>query len=46
VTTSRNALCPTPEADARITLRLTRQGMRCTGAARQRVCARMTTVLA
>src|SRR2546423_1054813 len=34
-----------PEADALITLRLTRQGTRCTGAARQRVCARVTTVL-
>jgi hypothetical protein len=36
----------TGEADARITLRLRRRGTRCTGAARQRVCACMTTVLA
>src|SRR5205823_10699900 len=35
-----------PGTDARITLRLTRQGTRCTGAARQRVCARVTVVLA
>src|SRR5205823_118770 len=28
-----------PGADARITLRLTRQGTRCTGAAHHRVCA-------
>src|SRR5437763_11756856 len=35
-----------PEADTRITLRLTRQGTQCTGAARQRVSARVTTVLA
>src|SRR5437763_17056124 len=35
-----------PEADTRITLRLTRQGTRCSGAARQRVCARVTAVLA
>src|SRR5947209_13585308 len=35
-----------PGADARITLRLTRQGTRCTGAARQRVCTRVTMVLA
>jgi hypothetical protein len=35
-----------PGADARITLRLTRQGTRCSGAARQRVCARLTVVLA
>src|SRR5207248_11296599 len=35
-----------PGADARIALRLTRQGTRCTGAARQRVCKSMTTVLA
>jgi hypothetical protein len=35
-----------PGADTRITLRLTRQGTRCTGAARQRVCARVSMVLA
>jgi hypothetical protein len=35
-----------PYAEARITLRLTRQGTRCTGAARHRVCARVTVVLA
>jgi hypothetical protein len=35
-----------PGADARITLRLTRQGTRCTGAARQRVCRSVTVVLA
>jgi hypothetical protein len=35
-----------PGADAGITLRLTRQGTRCSGAARQRVCARVTVVLA
>ena len=35
-----------PGADAFITLRLTRQGTRCTTATRQRVCARVTTVLA
>jgi hypothetical protein len=35
-----------PGADALITLRLTRQGTRCTGAARHRVCARVTMVLA
>jgi hypothetical protein len=34
-----------PGADARITLRLTRQGTRCTGAARQRVCGSVTVVL-
>ena len=35
-----------PNADALITLRLTRQSTRCTGAARHRVCANVTTVLA
>src|SRR5205807_10511066 len=35
-----------PGADTRITLRLTRQGTRCSGAARQRVCASVTVVLA
>jgi chitodextrinase len=35
-----------PEADTRITLRLTRQGTRCTGSAWRRVCARVTIVLA
>jgi hypothetical protein len=35
-----------PNADALITLRLTRRGTRCTGAARHRVCASVTTVLA
>jgi hypothetical protein len=35
-----------PGANALITLRLTRQGTRCTGAARHRVCARVTVVLA
>jgi chitodextrinase len=35
-----------PGADAVITLRLTRQGTRCTGAARQRVCRPVTVVLA
>jgi hypothetical protein len=35
-----------PGADTRITLRLTRQGTGCSGAARQRVCARVTVVLA
>jgi hypothetical protein len=35
-----------PGADTRITLRLTRQGTRCSGAARQRVCKSVTVVLA
>ncbi|HKC75640.1 MAG TPA: hypothetical protein VKF37_15785 [Chloroflexota bacterium] len=35
-----------PNADATITLRLTRQATRCSGAARQRVCASVTVVLA
>jgi hypothetical protein len=35
-----------PEADAIITLRLTRRGTHCTGTARHRVCASVTTVLA
>jgi chitodextrinase len=35
-----------PNANAVITLRLTRQGTRCTGTARQRVCKSVTTVLA
>jgi hypothetical protein len=35
-----------PNAEALITLRLTRRGTRCTGAARHRVCASVTTVLA
>jgi hypothetical protein len=35
-----------PEADAIITVRLTRRGTRCTAAARHRVCASVTTVLA
>jgi hypothetical protein len=35
-----------PNATALITLRLTRQGTRCTGTARQRVCKSVTTVLA
>ena len=35
-----------PNADALITVRLTRQSTRCTGAAPHRVCASVTTVLA
>jgi cytochrome c peroxidase len=35
-----------PGADTRITLRLTGKSTRCSGAARQRVCARVTVVLA
>jgi hypothetical protein len=35
-----------PDADALITLRPTRRGTRCTGSARHRVCASVTTVLA
>jgi hypothetical protein len=35
-----------PNANTVITLRLTRQGTRCTGTARQRVCKSVTTVLA
>jgi hypothetical protein len=35
-----------PDADAIITLRLTRRGERCTGSAQRRVCASVTTVLA
>ena len=35
-----------PYADTRITLQLTQKGTRCSGAARQRTCASVTTVLA